>query len=192
MSILLSFGFLHLEHLLFCCNAGLLLVYNSVLSQLCHYHESLWKAESHFYFWHVGSKSHVISVCKNFTLFFNPKMLQHSSFVECERNFSGNLFVGVHCAVALYAFSEQFFNQCCWCEKVVDNDNSPRTKTGFHMSIINFFPWMTFLLPTVMPVYTCNFKPCAVSVSHKSIFSNYTNMACFLCKLKMASSPVGS
>ena len=103
-STLLLFGLLHLQHLLFCCNASLFLVYNTVLSQLSHYHKSLWKAESHFSIGHVGSNSHVINVCKNFILFFNPKVLQHSSLLGCGRNACGISFVEAHCAVVLYAF----------------------------------------------------------------------------------------
>jgi hypothetical protein len=79
-------------------------VYNTVLNQLCHYHKSLWKAESHFSFRHVGSNSHVISVCKNFILFFKPKVLQHSSLLGGGRNSCDILFVEAHYAVVFNAF----------------------------------------------------------------------------------------
>lgn len=49
ISTLLSFGTLYLHHVLFCYNAGVPLVYNSILSQLCWYHKSLWTAGSHFF-----------------------------------------------------------------------------------------------------------------------------------------------
>jgi len=153
-------------------NTSLLLVYNTVLSQLCHYHKSLWKGESHFSFGHVGSNSHV-SICKNVTLFFNPKVLQISSLLGSGRNSCGILFVGAQCVVLFHAFFEQFFSQCCWHEKVVDSNTPPRTKRGFHYAHNHLFSLNDPCLPSVMPVYTCNLKTYCLSISHIFTFKSY-------------------
>jgi hypothetical protein len=58
-----------------------------------------------------------------------------------------------------------------------------RTKTGFYY-VHNHLSFLSdLLLLSVVPVYTCNFKPYTVSVSHKSVLSNHTTMACMLCWL---------
>lgn len=143
MSTLLLFGLLHLQHLLFCCNATLSLVYNTVPSQLCHYHKSLWKAESHSSFGHVGSNSHVISVCKNFVLFFNPKMLQHFSLLGWGKNSCGSRLL----KLTVLLFFTHFLNSSS--ANAVDmkmlSAVTPlqETKEDSTMSIIIIFAWIT-------------------------------------------------
>lgn len=77
---------------LFCCHAGLLLVYNSCSELAMSWLQM--SAESRitllFSFRHVENKRHVISESKQFSLaFFYPKMLQSPSLSECRRNSFG-------------------------------------------------------------------------------------------------------
>jgi hypothetical protein len=139
-STLLSFGFLHLEHLLFCCNAGLLLVYNSALSQLCHYHKPLWKAESHFSFWHVGSKSHFISVCKHFTLFLTQKCFNTLPLWGVEE--ISLEYCLLECIVLLLCmpFLNSSSASAADVKKLLTVTTLQEPKQGSTMSIINFFP----------------------------------------------------
>jgi len=113
-----------------CRNAGLLLIYSSVLSQQCHYHKSLWIAGSHFF---STRKQAMFSVYRKIYYFFTQKCFNALPFWSAEEVPVRSLIGwSALCPLLLCLFLNSSSAIACRREKIVNNSTPPRTKIDFH------------------------------------------------------------